>query len=117
MMVTLATAKLHLGETDDQRNAEILARLAQAEAMVLAYLARPLDAEWTAEMATWGTAVGSPPALVLAPAQVQAAILVQLAELDRFRGDDPNQIHGTENGNLSDLVKSRLIGLRKPVFA
>lgn len=117
MMVTLATAKLHLHETGDERNTEILSKLAQAEAMVLAYLARPSDATWTATLASWGTAVGSPPTLVLPPAQVQGAILVQLSELDRFRGDDAEGLTGTAHGQLSDLVKSRLIGLRVPVFA
>lgn len=115
MLLTLQQAKLHLRVTDENRNADILLKLAQAEAIVLSYLARTLDTTWTATIATWGTTVGSPGTVIAAPAVVQAAILEQLAELDAFRGDDPDA--PKYGDDLSPSIQSKLRRLRLPVLA
>ena len=50
------------------------------------------------------------------PALVQAAILLQLGELYRFRGDD--QEHGAQTpGDLSPLVTNILRRYRDPALA
>jgi len=117
MLVTLAAALLHVRVTDENQNADVLMKLAQAEAMVLDYLARPTDTTWTATIATWGTEVGSPAVLVPAPAVVQAAILEQLAELYAYRGDDPEVPTRGNAGELSPSIKNKLYRLRLPVLA
>jgi hypothetical protein len=83
MMVTLAQAKLHLrittpdGHPDD---ADLTLKLAAAEAVVTRFVARvQMGADFVAQ---WT----SPD---LTPADAQAAVLYQLGELWRFRGDDP----------------------------
>jgi hypothetical protein len=68
-------------------NAEVdlLAKIEQAEALVLDFVnQRRIDGDlWAAEVESWDANVEDS-----VPPQVQAAVLVQLKELDRFRGDD-----------------------------
>ncbi len=61
----------------------------QAEALVIDYVNQRLaDGDlWAAEVAAWNVDPEAGP-LVAVPGQVSAAVLVQLKELDRFRGDD-----------------------------
>lgn len=79
--VTLAQAKAHLrlatppGAPDD---ADVQEKLDAAEAAILRYVERsPAGAALVQE---WGGT---------APADLRAAVLLQLGELWRFRGDDP----------------------------
>jgi hypothetical protein len=51
------------------------------------------------------------------PRQVVAAILVQTAELDRFRGDDPEGPLRQEGEELSVLVRELLRAYHDPVIA
>ncbi len=66
MIVSLADFRRELGLPETTEQTILLKKLKQAEAMVLDYLARPTDADWTATIATWGTSAGSPPSLVVA---------------------------------------------------
>jgi hypothetical protein len=82
-LISLYTAKDHIGETSNVRDDDLEMKLLQAESIVLAYIARPSDADWTAMIAGWTEAT--------LPKPVQAAILLMFGELYRDRGDeDPN---------------------------
>jgi len=81
--VTLAAAKMHLriatppGHPDDP---DVQEKLDAAEAAIVRYVERsPAGA---ALVAQWVTDLD-------APADLRAAVLLQLGELWRFRGDDP----------------------------
>jgi hypothetical protein len=81
--VTLATAKGHLrittpdGHVDDPA---VQLKLDAAETMILGYVGK--ESRGAALVATWIDPAST-------PADVVAAILWQLGELWRFRGDDP----------------------------
>ena len=83
MMVTLAQAKSHLrittpaGHADD---ADLQIKLAGAEAAIRRFVAR--SEIGAAHVEQWVDETTTPP-------DAQAAVLLQLAELWRFRGDDP----------------------------
>jgi len=114
-LVTIAQAKAHLKldipttPTPDPTDADLLLKLAAAEAMVLHYCNVDLGSPfpWTDETDT--------------PMEVQSAILYQLAELYRFRGDDPGTIMSTpsrEPGHaLSPIVEGLLFAYHDPVLA
>jgi hypothetical protein len=61
---------------------DLQAKLDAAEDLVLAFVARPNDADRTAEIAAWA---GSPSTV---PAIVKLAILMQCADLCGHRGDE-----------------------------
>jgi len=82
MILTLATAKAHLLITTpagDPGDVDLTAKLQQAEAIILDYCAT--TAARQTDVAGWTDATTTPQV-------VQAAILLQLGELFRFRGDD-----------------------------
>lgn len=86
-----ATAHLRLnGVTlDAAAQDDLTMKIAQATAIIINYIDnRPDDADWIEEVEGWtdGTV----------PPVIQAAILLQLAELHRFRGDEdpPRRDHG-----------------------
>jgi len=103
--VTIAEAKEHLRirtPADDPGDAAIQARLDRAEAIVLDYL-KP-----------------QPDPLTIAPPDpvIAAAILLTLAELDRFRGDDESSYsQATTAGDLSPVVTNLLRRKRTPALA
>jgi len=111
-LVTLAEAKDHLlittapgapGDADLQR------KLDAAEATILDYIGS--TTYWRTLAATWTAAT--------VPRFVYAAILLQVAEFDRFRGDDPE---GTgplrePGADLSPAVIGLLRRTRDPVLA
>lgn len=116
-LVTLTMFRRHLNlpTTGDLLNlSDLQAKLDQATAIVLDYLARPSDTAWTATIESWGLG-GSPEIPV--PPQVQAAILEQAAELYGFRGDDPNPLKRDAPGDLAPAIKAKLYRLRQPVIA
>jgi hypothetical protein len=95
-----ATAHLKIGTEDED---DVLLKIEQAEAIVLTYLASS-NGTWTESQ----TSV------------IQAAVLMQLAELYRFRGDDPTTDwrEALNTGNyLSPAVRRLLYPLRKSVVA
>lgn len=112
-IVTLEQAKQHLrlGSSTDQDD-DLTLKLAEAHALVLDYIARPSDEDWTAEMEAWG---GSPPT---APLAVRAAILRMFGNLCRFRGDDddPSEVR-VDGHNLPARVKQLLSHYRDPVLS
>ena len=77
-LITLDQAKRQLRETGTARDAEITDKMAQAENAILLYL-KPLRTDEPRDDYPW-TAATVPPV-------VQAAILIQLTNLDRNRGD------------------------------
>jgi hypothetical protein len=77
-LITLDQAKRQLRVTDTLRDVEITDKMAQAENAVLLYL-KP---ERTGELRD-----GWPWTIDTVPPVVQAAILIQLTNLDRNRGD------------------------------
>jgi hypothetical protein len=85
----LAQLKRSIPSSSPPSSAELDVRLKieQAEALVLDYVNQRIsDGDlWDATVASWD-ALADPP--VAPPAQVTAAVLVQLTELYRFRGDD-----------------------------
>ena len=112
-IVTLGQAKAHLRlPSSTEQDSDLTLKLAQAHALVLDYVARPADAEWTATMDTWS---GSPSQ---APRAVQAAVLRQFGDLVRFRGDDDGPDEARVNGNEpSPRVKQLLWRYRMPVLS
>lgn len=111
-LVTLQMAKEHLHidvpttPTPDPGDADLLRKLAAAEAIVLDYL----EVEATSPP-LWADENDCPPL-------VQAAILMVFAELWRFRGDDPGTVVSSPQrdvaGSLSPMVEGMLRRL-KPV--
>jgi len=107
-LVTLeaAIARFKVPEDEDEDN--LRAMLIQAQGVVLDYIARPSDEDWTAEIAAWDDET--------VPEAVAAAILVQFGELYRFRGDDSDATK-QEHGFLSPRVHGLLRRYRDPVIA
>jgi len=107
-LVTLATAKaqLRVSAMPDAEDDDIQRKLDQAEAIILDYLK-------VEEMT-------SPPVWTVdtVPLVVKSAILYQLTELYRFRGDDP-QGEGPDvaDGYLSPWVTNVLRRYRDPALA
>lgn len=96
---------------------DLLAKIEQAEALVLDYVSqRRIDGDlWQAEVDSWD--VEADPAGV--PPAVQAAVLVQLKELDRFRGDDTDGVQPKREYGmvLHPLAASYLHRYRDPALA
>ena len=110
-LVTLEQARAHLrlGSTTPLGYDDVQDKLHQATMVVLGYLDRA-DDDWTAEMAAW--------TIDTVPREVQAAILLQLGELYRFRGDDEVNIAPyRERGYLAPGVTALLHRLRDPACA
>jgi hypothetical protein len=104
MIVTLDQAREHL-RVDVFSDTELQSKIDQAEAMVLTYVESSSDAPtWTEQQM----------------ALLQAAVLIQLTELWRFRGDDPPDWRESSSaaGNyLSPSVRRVLYPLRRPTVA
>ncbi len=106
-LITLEQAKGHLQiwtpitSPMDPVDQDITLKMAQAESIVLDYLK-------TSE--TWDVDT--------VPPLVQAAVLLQLSELFRFRGDDPaNAGPAYEDGQLSTTITNILRRYRDPALA
>ena len=90
-----------LGASDPQE-ADVVAKLAAAEAIILDYLK-------VTDVAIW-----SDPQLAL----LSAAILLQFGELWRYRGDDPeSDAAPTTAGDLSPTITNLLRRMRHPALA
>lgn len=111
-LITLAQATDHLRFTvasGSDRERELLLKMAHAEAIVLDYI--NTTEIWREQSATWTDELTVPPV-------VQAAILLQLAELMRFRGDDvEDQGAAPGEGFLAPHIKNLLMRSRDPVIA
>jgi hypothetical protein len=106
-LVTLDKAKKHLGVTTDDQDELIGDKLEDAIGIVVDYLTRR-DTVWNAAMSAW-----TPDTV---PGAVRAAVLITLAELHRFRGDDAEAIPRTDVGP-SRVVRSLLAPYHDPGMA
>lgn len=113
MLITLERAKRHLrlGDALDQ-DLELTQTIAQAEAIVLDYVAQRRTDDtsplWASEVAGWNE--------LTVPPAIAAAILIQAAELWRFRGDDEAG-PARQHGYLSPMVTAILHRYRDPALA
>jgi hypothetical protein len=101
MAVDLVAVKRHLQipqtDTDPDGDADLTAKLAQAEAIILDYLKADTRPD---------------------SAIVDACVLLQVGELWRFRGDDPNSDAGPSTpGDLTPTITNLLRRLRDPALA
>lgn len=108
-LITIDQAKAHLridtasGSPVDAADADLLLKMAAAESIVLDYLKVPATSP-----EYWNDTT--------VPPLVQAAVLLQLGELYRFRGDDVE--HGPQTaGDLSPIVTNILRRYRDPALA
>ena len=100
---------LRLGPVTAIGHDDVHAKLEQATAIIVTYLDRG-DADWRTEMEAW--------TVDTVPREVQAAVLVQLGELYRFRGDDEaGAVPARERGYLAAGVTALLHRLRDPACA
>jgi hypothetical protein len=108
-LVTMDQARAHIllppfatGSPASEDENDQRLKLDAAEAIILDYLDTRADVTWTAETV---------------PTLVKAAILIQFAELVRFRGDEQKG-EGPEqtDGNLSPSVTNILRRFRDPVL-
>lgn len=97
VLVTLATAKVHLRITTSDDDTDIQLKLDQAEAVILEYLDTSVDAAWV-----------SP---ATAPGPVTAAILLWLGRLYEARGDSDDIDAVTWAAIERLLVRSRTAAL------
>lgn len=101
-----------IGSPVTAEDQDLQLKIDHATEIVLDYIARPADADWTAEMSAWDD--GS------VPGSIQAAILMQLGELWRYRGDDAASEQGSTlstGDDLSPMVKNLLKRFRDSVLA
>lgn len=106
-ILSLQDAKNHLKSTALDDDSDILLKLESAEAIVIDYIGT--TAWWRAVTATWVDSA-------TLPALVRAAILLQLGELYRWRGDD-NDGPVVTAGDLSPAVTNLLRRYRDLVVA
>lgn len=111
-LVTLDQARKHLRLTGSYEDDDLQMKLTQAQAIVLDHVnQRRSDGDlWAAEIASWTEET--------VPRQVQAAILIQLGELYRYRGDDASDDNARRaSGFLVPAVVSLLNRLRDPAVS
>ena len=108
-IVTVDQLKVHLRLTGTtEHDDDLTMKLEEAHALVLDYVRRPADADFTATMLDWTEDT--------APKAIRAAIFRQAADLFRFRGDDPDDRN--VNGHfLSPRVQQLLNLYREHVIA
>lgn len=99
--------------------ADIRHKIDVAEALVLDHVNQRIGdtaTSWADDVANWNVEDGSPELPV--PPQVQAAVLIQLAELHRFRGDDLDSDTPKRGmGELHPRAVAYLYRLRDPAIA
>ena len=106
-VISLEEAKSHLRITSVHDDQDIRDKLVAATQVIIDYLSRS-DTAWNDEMDAWTTAT--------IPASVRAAILVQLGELYRKRGDD-SETEPDHPTRLSTTVMALLMRYRDPGIA
>lgn len=108
-IITIEQARKHLRLPWLADESDLELTKAAAEEILLAYLARPDDAVWTATIESW---TGSP--AVPAPRAVQLAALMQLAYLYTNRGDERvQQVVGAVSPDAAAMLLAS--GYRDPV--
>lgn len=96
-VVTLAQAKTHLRITDTDHDADIQAKVDQADGIIRNYLKSQNDAAWTDETA---------------PKAVQSATLLMVGHLFEHRGDDMDP-----DESLWKAIERLLMRYRDPALA
>jgi hypothetical protein len=121
-LITFDLATGHLRRTiaasspPSPEETDLRLKIEQAEEIVIGYVnQRLIDGDiWAASVEAWDVASETYPP----PARVQAAVLVQLSELDRFRGDD---VMGEPMRDAGMTIHPRAAGylypLRDPAMA
>ena len=114
-LITIAQAKAHLRidfvttSPVDPAEDDLVLKMEAAEHLVLDYIKVPMTSP-----PYWATEAECPPL-------VKAAILFQLGELFRFRGDDAGAIEYSArrdaDGSLSSIVEGMLRRYRDPALA
>ncbi len=120
LICTLAQLQAHLRLPVGQSSplttseADLELKLVIAQAVILRYIARPDDADWTALLTMWADGSETSPGTEPLP-EVKGAILMKAAELWGFRGDD---LEGPKNepGDLSPTIKALLFQLVDPAL-
>lgn len=121
-LVTLEQAKQHLrlassvgsppGSPYTDEELDLQAKIDAAEALVLDYVAQrrtdTASPTWLDQVVAWDTTT--------VPPAIAAAVLIQVAELWRFRGDDEST-PTREHGHLSPMVTAILHRYRDPALA
>jgi len=110
--ITVAQAKAHLLRPDvADTDPDLLQKMAAAEASILLYI--NTTEYWRGITASWTDAT-------TIPADVQHAILLKLAELWRFRGDDAGAIDATPatdpDSDMSPAIVRLLRRWRDPIL-
>jgi hypothetical protein len=108
IFLTLAQAKDHLRLTTpdgDPSEADLTLKLVAAEQVILTYLST--SAYWAPIVAAWDAAT--------LPADVQAAMLLELGELYRFRGDEKDT--PARDPDLAPAIVGLLRRWRDPAVA
>lgn len=106
-LVTLAEAKDHLRLTDTAQDVDVQSKLDAATAIILDFC--NTTAYWRDVTATWESAT--------VPRQVRAAILLELGELWRFRGDDAEAPARWDDHDLSPAIIGLLRRTHDPALA
>jgi hypothetical protein len=120
-IVTVEQAQAHLRLSTVQGGMEefdLEMKIRAATQLVCEYIAdrNPVDDAWIATIESWSVS-GSP--LVDPPPVVVAAVLYQVGELYRFRGDDvaTDRPHKYQPGFLHPFVQALVQRYRSPVLA
>lgn len=113
---TQARAHLKLSSTDDETDLQL--KIDAATQLVCEYIAdrQPADDDWIDTIEAWNT--GSP--AVATPPVIVHAVLLQVAELYRFRGDDADDqapALQSDKGFLAPMVARMLSRYRSPVLS
>jgi hypothetical protein len=114
-LVTLAQAKAHLrvsdwGESPGPEDTDIQLKVNAATQMVITYIDRPDDEDWSEEIQSWDETT--------VPADIQAAVLFLVEYLYRFRGGDvASDVPKSPHGFLPPDVVNYLTRWRDPAVA
>ncbi len=106
--ITLQEAKDHLRITSLAEDGDVYDKLQAATQVVIDYLTRRAGDAWNDEMAAWTAET--------MPKSVRAAILVQLGDLYKNRGDELDSRTAGPTG-LSPTVMALLMRYRDPGLA
>lgn len=116
-IVTVEQALAHLNLNEVPSEADLRLKIAAATQLVCEHVAdrQPADADWIAEIESWS--VGSPDPT--APKLIVLAILLQVGEFMRFRGDDlaTDRPPSGDGSEISIHVKRLLHRYRSPSLA
>jgi len=110
-LITYAQAKAHLRITDDEGKADLLLKMEQATQIVLERIERDAN-----DSPAWDE--DTDPETDAEFSRAQAMILMELAGLWRYRGDDPETANAPEDlGRLSPRAERIAYRTKGPTLA